>query len=619
MLCSRLEILNSSYDPTCFMYRAILALACCHFLYPNMCAAETGFPAEGAVTERFISGRRGYSGLLGIWLAEYVPDKSINRTDLLVGRVYKNTELEWRSLVSFTDLQLPPASKIISANLILNCSQISGKPKIAVYGLLRDFKPAAAEWGEAKPGESTWNSQIHGRTKWGKPGADSVSSTFEYDGKADRFGKPDSTIEIGSTGKIVFDVTRSFASQLAADKEYGWLLLSLTKQPETLANFAKHQAELKVTYSTPGDSRAHVTNPLERKLISFRLAEAYAMAENLPRLQAMPYKGAVFLGAGKKRLDGGRTIIANSVFGPDPIDASEFSEFVEDIGRIQRKPSPLQHNFLRINLTVPGTLKKLDKSYTWDTRPRGDDKVSMWWADGFDAVLHNTKVAAQLARKSGMKGLLLDWETYGGNIWSMEYLEDAAGRSLEKTRAQVRVRAHLFTQVLNESFPEMTLIVIPQLYHHDTHLFWNDFCDELIVACDPRMRIINGNESGGYQAVSENEFQKLYDAHYSEALKHSSVPQKFRRQTAVGFGLWLNWKGWSETPEIHSSSAEWQTKIENAMRVSDTYIWVFTGGTDKVMPDWWTGNNLPDAYLKATRRGLELGMKRQSWSPRSTD
>ena len=96
------------------------------------------------------------------------------------------------------------------------------------------------------------------------------------------------------------------------------------------------------------------------------------------RLQALPFKGAVFLGAGKKRLDGGRTIIANSVFGPDPIDASEFSEFVEDIGRIQRKPSPLQHNFLRINLTVPGTLKKSDKSYTWDTRPRGDDKVSMW-------------------------------------------------------------------------------------------------------------------------------------------------------------------------------------------------------------------------------------------------
>ena len=152
-------------------------------------------------------------------------------------------------------------------------------------------------------------------------------------------------------------------------------------------------------------------------------------------------------------------------------------------------------------------------------------------------MLHNTKVAAQLARKSGMKGLLLDWETYGGNIWSMEYLEDAAGRSLEKTRAQVRVRARLFTQVLNESFPEMTLIVIPQLYHHDTHLFWNDFCDELIVAGNPRMRIINGNEFGGYQAVSENEFLKLYDAHYSEALKYSSVPQKFRRKTVVGFGL----------------------------------------------------------------------------------
>jgi hypothetical protein len=79
------------------------------------------------------------------------------------------------------------------------------------------------------------------------------------------------------------------------------------------------------------------------------------------------------------------------------------------------------------------------------------------------------------------------------------------------------------------------------------------------------------------------------------------------RQVDVGFGLYLNRDGWGEDPELNASSASWQVRVENALRVADSYVWIFQN-----QPEWWSGKDLPEAYIDATRRGMELARRRRA-------
>ncbi len=568
------------------------------------------------VTSTYIQGRRGYDGLDAIWLAQSVPDNAINRDDLIVGWIYEtkpNEEL--RGLIKFNDLDIPADATIIRVELSLMANQVIGTPKLGVYGLLKDFQSSSTVWGHAKLGESTWNSQHHGlgqgQGRWGKPGADLPGDGFSGPVKGDRLASADEVKVINNTGRHTFDVTASFREQFAARKMFGWLIRSETRQPGHYVTLREHQTRLVVTYMPHDASEILPPKATDARLIGFNLAYASDITQNVNRARELPFHGATFYGVPD---DNGQRWLCNSVMGPDPLSIDDYSQFIESMRTIQSH-TPLKHNFLRVNLTVPGTLEKQEKPYTWDTRPRGSDRVTMWWDDGFDVVVENMKVAAGVAKEGNMAGLFLDWESYGGHIFSFEKQKDAAARhrSRHQTLRQVYKRASQLTRAINEIYPDMTIIVIFHLYDKDDNDMWNAFCDGLMASSDPRMSIVNGNESEGYRSVSEAEFQRIYDWHYEEGVKFSSVPQKYLRQTEVGFGVWLNWKGWGEDAEFFSSSAVWQTKLENALMVSDGYVWVFTEGSSaRPTPNWWTGTHLPPAYLNATRNALELTARRKA-------
>lgn len=578
----------------------------CVFAARSLCAATE--PDAANVT--YTQARRGYYGMEGVWLAQHVPDHGINRDDLIVGWVGHHPQEELRGLVKFTGLDIPPGSEILSADLSFHCGQIYQSPAVSVYGLLNEFSAGTNEWATASPGDSTWNSRRHAGVPWGAPGAGLDDAADTFDGTADRSAEADATATFERRGRVHFDVTRSFRRQFETGKLYGWLLKAPETKPESYAVFAKDRARLEVQFRPPPGVAFHSWTPSGPHLISFDLGYAAAIAKKPARAEELPFDGATFWGVPN---DGGQRWMCNSVMGPDPIEVGEYSEFIEDMNVVRRPPSPLQHNFLRVNLCVPGTLEKAERPYTWDTRPRGSDKVTMWWADGFETIVSNIETAAAVAREAGMKGLFLDIEQYGGDIWSHEKLKDAAerGKTIEETRVQVRRRADAFIQGINRVYPDMTLIVIFYLYTEQEHLLWNDFCDGMIAGADPRMRIVNGTERA-YGSVSRKEFEALYGWHYQGSLPYCSVPEKYLRQTEMAFGVYFDWKGWGADPEMVSSSALWQAKLENALAITDRYVWVYTGGGASLHPDWWTGNNLPAAYVEATRRGVELARRRRA-------
>src|SRR5580765_6044139 len=76
------------------------------------------------------------------------------------------------------------------------------------------------------------------------------------------------------------------------------------------------------------------------------------------------------------------------------------------------------HNFLRFN-TAPG---KID------------------WFDDFSAIVHNAKLAAQIAREGHCKGILFDDEQYTFPLFSYRKQRDAEKKSWDEYAAQVRKR-----------------------------------------------------------------------------------------------------------------------------------------------------------------------------------
>ena len=599
---------------TAIALAAVVSVASCRVdtVEPTRTAVEPVKPLAhpSAATVIYTQNRRGYYGTEAIWIAQHVPDHGINRDDLIIGWVHDEANEELRGLVKFTNLDIPAGAKIVNAELSFRCNSAHRQPQVVVYGLLKGFTTPAGEWSAAQVGETTWNSQHHGQQRWAMPGADGGSDGFVFDGDADRCGHPDDTVTIDSPGRVRFDVTRSLAKQFAAGKLYGWVLKAPKVRVDSHAVFSKKLIRLTVSYIPPAGAAQRPASPPEPHLISFDLAYAAEIAANPARAGELPFEGCTFWGIPN---GDGQRWLCNSVMGPDPIQLADYSEFISHARIAGRPPSPLQHNFLRVNLTVPGTLIKKDKPYTWGMRPRGNDKVTMWWADGFETVVHNFKVAAQVAKQAGMKGLFIDLEPYGGNVWSFDQQQDAQdlGKTHDQTRAQVKRRAEQIFKAVNEVYPDMTIIVIFYLYTEQEYLLWNDFCDGMFAAADSRMRIVNGNERA-YQVVSRKEFEALYDWHYKGSLQYCSVPKKYLRQSEAGFGVWFDWQGWGEQPELISSSAVWQTKLENALAVADSYVWVYTGSSGRIVPRWWTGEHLPAEYMAATKRAVELARQRRA-------
>ena len=599
----------------CVLSLSLLALAGCGL------DASAQSTSAGAVTFRYTHGHEGYRAARLILLRRHAPDSAWQQWDNDVGTYdYEPPRDELRAargLVKFTNLRIPAGSKVLSAKLSVDAVRGQGEPKIAVYGLLKPFRAPLRRLheGAARTGDSTWNSQYHGIQPWGAPGASKAGTGWEYDGDADHFGEPDDTVAFtktkrSETGRYTFDVTRSLANQVAAGKLYGWLLAEVGGEPRTGVNLRLWNATLEITYVPAGDV-ARLPLASNKRLICFDMAKLRDVRDNLDRLNELPFHGATFWGID----DGDRPNgwICNQVFSRYKLRIEDYADFIE-AGRVAfRPPSPLTDNFLRVNACAPGTLDEAEAGYwTWDTGP-GDD-VTMWWADGFDAVVHNMGVAAKVAKAAGFKGIILDLEGYQGNILDFSRQRDARelGKTVEQTRVQVRKRVEQLMGAVNREYPDMTLIIIHLMYVGPSpDSLHNAFIDGVVAAADPRMRLVSGNER--YFLTSREDFFKAYEWDYEQAPKFSAVPDKYLRQFEVSFGVWLGRHGWGAEPELDESPASWQAYLENALGAADRYVWVFYGGGSNTgQLNWMTGENLPQAYIDATHRALNLTARRSA-------
>jgi hypothetical protein len=263
-----------------------------------------------------------------------------------------------------------------------------------------------------------------------------------------------------------------------------------------------------------------------------------------------------------------------------------------------------RYNFLRINVT-PGDVD---------------------WFDDFEPILQNARLAAELARDGRSRGVLLDTETYETPLFAYRERPRAGERSFEEYAARARLRGEELITALEAGYPGLT-VFLTFGYSAPFHLMQRDgtslaesgygllapFVDGLVAGVS-RGRLVEGYElSYGYR--NPERFQDAYRTLESGVVGIVANPERYRRVTSFGFGLWMDYDrpnaGWHPThvgrnyftPEVFEAS------VRAALARSDEYVWIYTEA-----PRWWSEErgrvSLPTAYEDALWRArASIGLR----------
>lgn len=269
-------------------------------------------------------------------------------------------------------------------------------------------------------------------------------------------------------------------------------------------------------------------------------------------------------------------------------------------------------NFLDVHCSAPGlvpTYKDWFDDTAWHTY-----------------VLPNvTKVASVIARcQSQLRGgILLDVESYHGEIWRYPTQPHASTHTFAQYQAKVRQRGREFMQALQAGFA-----ACPVMVTYGYGLAWRppvvggtlatskngllpSFLDGLLDAIAPPQLLYDGFEqSYDYKTAA------AYQAGYQTIHRHNTcdpwyaadVEQKFRQHYRAAFGIWVDYYSngtyspWVTTAPYtgnYFSPAEFQQAVHTALQYTDRYVWVYT-----YTPDWF-GPSMPQAYRDALRQAQQ--------------
>lgn len=290
-----------------------------------------------------------------------------------------------------------------------------------------------------------------------------------------------------------------------------------------------------------------------------------------------------------------------------------------------------RHNFLRVNLNpVDRPLDLLD-DHAWET------------------VFSNLRLAAMIARETGLKGLMVDPEAYVPKFNVFDYgRRTARETSLEVYRSAAFQKGRQAAAALGETAPDLVLLFAfaysfpcgsPMRQADKSYGLLPAFIDGILVAKPPEMVVIEGHESS-YPFRYCPQFQEAYRRLRAECRRLSLVPERYDRDLRIGFGIWLDNEStqpctpyrkegkpcpWAD-PNLYPAEARhrvdpqtFQEAVAAALDLTDGYVWIYSEE-----PKWWTaaqpdGANLPAEFVEAIERARgAAAVRRGSLCPKPT-
>ena len=333
----------------------------------------------------------------------------------------------------------------------------------------------------------------------------------------------------------------------------------------------------------PGAGQGGLPRPLMAKLIEFGwdLPSTGFVREHIGEMEAMPFDGVVVSAEGTA--GEGASAFHRRAFGPEALSRAEFEQAIRDLQATEFRR--FTDNFLLVNV-LPGTVD---------------------WFDDLSPIVSNMRLAAEIAREGGLRGVFFDIEPYGGQLWNYDKRQSGA-RSFAAYSRRLRTQGTEMAQALGDVFPDIT-VVFTFCYHmadvtdpwHATYGMLPAFLDGFFEGAGPQVRIVDGWESAyGYRT-----HEQLVDAYHwmhRRALSLCGARKAYKAHISAGFGVYLDCDqakiGWhtDDFGKNYYTPDQLFSLVANALSIADDYVWLYAEN-----PRWWTRENLPDEYVGAVR------------------
>jgi hypothetical protein len=297
-----------------------------------------------------------------------------------------------------------------------------------------------------------------------------------------------------------------------------------------------------------------------------------------------------------------------NVFGAKPLHIENFRTSIDDLKSAQWK------NISAIFLPVASSSQGQDQGLSWFDDAR------------WKTINDNWRVLFTIAKESGCKGILFDPEHYDYKPELFNYqhhFEVRDKRSFEEYSAVAKRRGRELMQSVKDVYPDATMFCI---FAYDLALYdaqqgktgaagryalLPSFLDGMLEGADPRTKWLDGWEFAyGYKQRAQ--FLEAYHSIHSKAAQYAGDRDLYAEKMRAGFGLMLDYNSnrkWSadDISHNHFSPADWKNAVEQALRVSDEYVWIYTQA-----PNFFPRQNLPESYLQATAEGRAAAQRPQS-------
>ena len=320
--------------------------------------------------------------------------------------------------------------------------------------------------------------------------------------------------------------------------------------------------------------------PLRKKLINVQhclpLPSEYVKKHIALLEKQCPTDGNSFIVFARD--ESGRTI-ANSTRCWGPEVALRTEHFRADIENFRNTAfRRWTDNFIALYVT-PGNLEVFDDA-SWSR------------------TIQNAKVIADVAVKSGFRGILLDPEDYDRRkILQFKYYPEQ-GKSFAEAQTKMRERGRQFMRAVNEVYPDITILsywlasigasiwhaddIEQELKHFRSGLF-PAFLNGILDEIGPEGKLVDLNEYYEYSGA----FDHLYAAH---ALRMNGIrliaPEnrmKYRAQVTAGFPIYLDMYVNTDSranlymPPLPGGDRldRLADNLRHAVNTSDEYVWIY--------------------------------------------
>ena len=339
--------------------------------------------------------------------------------------------------------------------------------------------------------------------------------------------------------------------------------------------------------NSPLDLRA--AEPVKKKLIElgWDIPTTEYLAKHWREMEEnAPFDGVIYDLVGKS--PDGAQYASQRLFTKDAWNREWFNSCVEDLKSCQFER--FHDNFIRINF--------YPADFDW-----ADDEA-------WNNVCEKAAVCAWVARETG-GNLCFDFESYGAQMFKHNA---STGRSFEESKRIARRRGAEMCAAIVKEYPEVTILCLwmnsinvaagrspkPDLILRDfSYGLLPSFIDGLLDSVVPETILIDGCENGYY--LNGNEYDRaacdvFLETGPSVALVAPENRKKYRTQTRVGFGFYLDMYSNPEGSRYYRGPEEGETRFERleinlraALNAADQYVWVY--GEQK---RWWA----PDDHNK---------------------